>query len=99
MDIHDIKYDPNLPDDWDDKKEWVEPDPLTGGEQTVITRGKNFMMVIPHEGLTPERIAEIAGVPVDQVKENIQKMRNLYSACKWEYADPFNKIRIWQIPT
>lgn len=48
--------DDDIPFEKRERKEWVEPDPLTGGTQKVVTIGKSFMMVIPDRAiqLSPE---------------------------------------------
>lgn len=51
-----FKEDDEIPFEKRERKEWVEPDPLTGGIQKVVTIGKSFMMVIPDRAiqLSPE---------------------------------------------
>ena len=69
-----FREDESVPFEKRERKEWVEKDPLTGGEQTVVTVGKSFMMVIPHQGikLTPEQA------------ENHRAIMKAYGERKWD---------------
>ena len=52
------KADEGIPFEQRERKESVERDPLTGGTMTVVTIGRTFMMLIPHQAIqmTPEEV-------------------------------------------
>jgi hypothetical protein len=58
------KEDEGIP--WEDRerKEWIEPDPITGGTMTVVTIGKCFLMQIPHQAIqmTPEEMERFKAI-------------------------------------